>query len=420
MSRKATRNLLFLALIALGGLLMVQIVWFQRAFNLQEEQFNQKVNLAIREASHNVLLENGDTISVIPAIEQTASNQFFMQIGFKLGYVDLMKHLDQSFIAFGIREEFNLALYDCDLDQLLLGSRQPRNMSDSLEVSCLTRSVDPECYRFSVTFPGKQAHLLGSMKLWLGLVFTFLLVLIYFAYSLYVMLKEKRLAEMRKDFINNLTHELKTPIANIGVASEVLKKAEPGLNIEKTIRYATIIHQENERLKKQVDQVLQMAFMENQGLELKLEKIDLNELIEEIVASLVPRVSRRNGLIAFKKKAGQSYVMGDRFHLTNVLYSLIDNADKYSPQEPEISVSTQMTKEGLWINIADRGIGIAREWQQYIFDRFYRVPTGDVHDIKGFGLGLSYAKLVVEAHGGTIKVDSQPNEGSTFRVLIVK
>ena len=357
---------------------------------------------------------------MIPPVEQTASNCYFLPFGLKLTYSELKSQVKKSFSDHDIKENYDLALYDCDKEQLLAGTLLKAEAEEIEEdaISCLTRNVDPECYHFSITFPGKQAHLLGGMGLWLALALVFLLVLLYFAYSLYVMLKEKRLSEMRQDFINNLTHELKTPIANIAVASEVLKKTDSGLDPEKTTRYASIIHQENERLKVQVDQVLQMAFLENHGLELKLERVNINDLIEEIVASLIPRVRKRNGTISFENKAGTALIEADRFHLTNVLYGLIDNADKYSPDRPEIQVSTRQSEEGLWISIADKGMGIARDFQQYIFDRFYRIPTGDVHNIKGFGLGLSYAKLVVEAHGGTIKVDSQPEKGSTFRFLI--
>jgi two-component system, OmpR family, phosphate regulon sensor histidine kinase PhoR len=258
-----------------------------------------------------------------------------------------------------------------------------------------------------------------EMWFWVFASVCCLLVMVFFAYSLYVLFKEKQLAEMKKDFINNMTHELKTPISNIAIASEMLKnprlfKGNEAASLEKMRHYADIIQKENERLKGQVERVLTMAFLEEKTLDLKLESININELMDAILVNFDLRMQQLNGSILFKNKAESPLINADKLHLSNVIYSLLDNAVKYSVEKPDITISTENTAKGLRISIADKGIGMENNVQKLIFDKFYRAPTGDVHTTKGFGLGLTYAKMIVEAHGGTIKVESEVNKGSTF------
>lgn len=418
MSRKATQILLVLALMALGGLLVIQIIWFGRAFDLREQQFNEKINLVLRETGHELLLAAGDSTSRVPTVQLKASNYYYLPWERDLDYGAIQSVLKSTMNRHGIEEPYQLALYNCENSELVLGLLLGNFPSSNENAACLDREQEGACFNFAVSFPSHKAHLWQSMSIWAALTLIFLLVLAYFVYSLFIMLKEKRLSDMRKDFIDNLTHELKTPIANIGMASEVLKNPENQLTKEKAQRYANIIHSENERLKGQVDQVLQIAFLEKEGLDLHLEALNINKLIEEIIYRLQPKIGKRKGQINFIQQAENPQVKVDRFHLTNLLHSLIDNAEKYSPDQPEIAISTNNSREGLWVTVADRGIGIAKEAQQYVFDRFYRVPTGDIHNVKGSGLGLSYAKLVVEAHGGAIKLESQPNQGSRFSFLL--
>ena len=224
---------------------------------------------------------------------------------------------------------------------------------------------------------------------------------------------------MKKDFINNMTHELKTPISNIAIATEMLKN--PRLfadsdtdSIKKMRHYAAIIQQENERLKQQVERVLTMAFLEEKTLDLKLESVDINDLLTTILTPFSLRVQQLKGVIDFKKQAHLPLIEVDKFHISNVVHSLLDNAVKYSMNPPIITILTENTAKGVQITVSDKGIGIENAAQRFIFDQFYRVPTGDVHDVKGFGLGLAYAKMIIEAHGGTIKVESEVGKGSQF------
>jgi len=252
------------------------------------------------------------------------------------------------------------------------------------------------------------------MSLWLFSTAALLLVIIFFAYTLISILKEKKLAEMKENFINNLTHELQTPITNIAIASEVLKNAAANLSPQKAQRYHQIIYSENERLKAQVERVLQMAVLEKKELALAKTKTNVHQVIQDTIQGINLRLQKRSGRVRFNLEATQTEIEADSLHLTNVVYNLLDNAEKYSPEAPDIEVTTSNQQNGILISIGDKGVGIRAEVQPFVFDKFYRVPTGNVHNVKGFGLGLSYVKTIMEAHRGYIRLSSQENQGSRF------
>lgn len=245
-----------------------------------------------------------------------------------------------------------------------------------------------------------------------------LIILGAFGHTVRTILRQKRLGDIRKDLVNNLTHELKTPISTIGLACEAL--ADPSLprSEEQVRRFTAMIRDENKRLGSLVENVLQSAVMADGQMRIKRVDLDVHGLVQEVVRSAGMQVSRRNGRMELDLGAEIHHVQGDRTHLTNLLYNLLDNAIKYTEQEPRIRISTRSNTTGITISVADNGIGIPASEHRKIFDRLYRVPTGDRHNVKGFGLGLSYVKSVVERHGGTVRVESQPGKGSTFHITI--
>lgn len=215
-----------------------------------------------------------------------------------------------------------------------------------------------------------------------------------------------------------MTHEFKTPIATISLASDSIINPMINGNPEKVSRFANIIKQENKRMNNQVEKVLQMAQMDRNTISLNLKEIDLHEIIKEAVKNFSLQVEKKNGKVSYDLKAQHSVLFGDSTHIGNVVHNLLDNANKYSPLEPNIEVGTQSVPNGMAITFTDNGIGITREDRKYIFDKFYRVHTGNLHDVKGFGMGLSYVKAIVDAHGGKIEVKSELGKGSTFTVFL--
>ena len=412
MNHKVIRHLVVLAVIALGGLMTVQIVWFKQAYDLQQRQFSEKANSALSFTASQLNEREG----LPPSVRQTSPNTFRVQINSCLNQDSLPVQLQKTFARFGTAGDYDVAVNDCNGTNELL----TYNFKDLLDNNKIfsDNKQNEACYYLNVTFNDKPKTLMQEMWFWVFASVSCLLVLVFFAYSLYALLKEKRLSEMKKDFVNNMTHELKTPIANIAIASEMLKTGPLSTNPEKVKNYADIIQKENKRLEQQVERVLTMAFLEEKTLDLKLEKIEVNALLNDILESFALRMTKRGGTVAFKNKAKSPIIEADKFHISNVIFSLLDNADKYSPDKPMITLITENTPKGLRLTVADKGIGIVKDAQKRVFDKFYRVPTGDVHDVKGFGLGLTYAKMIVEAHGGTIQVESKMNEGSQFSIYL--
>ena len=227
-------------------------------------------------------------------------------------------------------------------------------------------------------------------------------------------MKQKKLSEIKNDFINNMTHELKTPISTIALSSEVLMSSEIANDKERLFNYAQIIKNENNRLKNQVERVLKVATLDKE-IELNKSKIDIHKLITKVISNFDLALKEKKAVVNRSLDASNFETMADEIHLTNIFQNLIDNAIKYSYQRvPAISVSTVNQKEAIQIVIQDNGIGMAKENLKLIFDKFYRVPTGNVHNVKGFGLGLNYVKTMVEEHNGTIEVESELEKGTKF------
>ena len=226
------------------------------------------------------------------------------------------------------------------------------------------------------------------------------------------------MSEIKNDFINNMTHELKTPISTIGISSEMLLRTDFSEDPEKLKRYASIIHKENKRLENQVERVLNVAKYENEELTLNKEQIDIHALLLEARDNFSFNQLEKGGVIILKLNATTNRIIVDPVHITNVIYNLLDNGIKYCTAEPEIHIETYDERGGICMQFKDNGIGIQQENLKMIFDKFYRVPTGNLHNVKGFGLGLYYVKLIVEAHKGTITVSSSLNQGTTFSVWL--
>lgn len=264
-------------------------------------------------------------------------------------------------------------------------------------------------------FPSKASVVWrsGWRPLLASIIFTGI-ILFCFTYTIQVIFRQKKLSEMKTDFINNMTHEFKTPIATISLAADSIGNPMVAENPIRLKRFAEIIKQENSRMHDQVERVLQMAQIERQNFNLKLSSVDIHELIESAVENVNLQVEKKNGSIFTDFQAEHPIIQADATHFSNIIHNLLDNANKYSPEKPEISVQTRNYPQGVEIIVKDKGIGMSKDARKHIFDRFYRVHTGNLHDVKGFGLGLSYVKAMMEAHHAVIDVKSEPGKGSSF------
>lgn len=371
---------------------------------------------------------------------QAQDKDFATQMGYsffditstKNFYNDYRQKVDTALLDSVLRSELQkkkiTAHYEYYLSSLYPGSphhsdlKRAENVADSLGVtqykvnlSPSNRFIDPEY--LIVYFPTQRHDVFESM--WYLLI-TSIVVIMILIFSFYFItlnnLQQKKLSVIKNDFINNMTHEFKTPISTISLASEMLSDESIAQTPEKQQRYIKMIRDENKRLSVLVESILQTSIWDKGDFKLKLAEVNVHDIINTAINNTHLLITQRGGTITTSLNAVEHIVQADKVHLTNIIFNLIDNAIKYSKDTPEISISTFNTAEGIMIQIKDNGIGISKENQRKIFDKFYRVPTGNVHNVKGFGLGLSYVLTVVMKHNGTISVNSELGKGSTFNV----
>jgi two-component system phosphate regulon sensor histidine kinase PhoR len=279
---------------------------------------------------------------------------------------------------------------------------------------------DEFIYYFGVKFPAHEAYLLSDMRVTVIFSIITLIAMAFFLYAIVVILRQKRMSELQRDFINNMTHEFKTPLSSIRLSNNVLRESGTVQDDPRLKRYAEIIQQQSERLNEHIEKVLSIARLEDDQFILHKEPVDLHMVISELLQSKEAELSTRNVEIQQSLEARNPVILADKLHLTNVLYNLIDNAVKYSDGNPVIAVKTRDVPERLILEIRDNGIGISTEHQKHMFNKFFRVPTGNVHDVKGFGLGLFYVKRIADQHKWKINVESALGEGTKIMIAFAR
>jgi two-component system phosphate regulon sensor histidine kinase PhoR len=407
------RTIVVLALISILGITVTQVYWVRKAFDLKDAEFNQSVNTALFNVAQQLYDINKTPSPANNPVLQLSTNYFVVMVNSEIDIKVLEFLLRTEFEKKRIKADFEYGVYDCTNEQMVYGKRVSFSPIDQpSESQTLLPKWEHQSYYFGVRFPERQSEILNSMGIWTFSSVVLLIVIVFFSSALFVILKQKRLSEVQRDFINNMTHEFKTPIATIALSTEVLK-AEP-LSRERLLNYASIIESENNRLQQNVERVLQLAATDK-DLALNKQPADVHRVIEQAAKMFEVLKDKHQLIVSTQLRATQTQTQLDIHHFTNALRNLIDNAVKYCDQSPRASIETNNINENtLIIKISDNGIGIEPAELKKIFHKFYRVPTGNIHNVKGFGLGLSYVKQVMEAHRGKINVQSRPGKGTTF------
>lgn len=328
--------------------------------------------------------------------------------------------IKSEFIKFGIKAQYEYRVSN-DLDSTIYISSGYNSSSTHPTMRTVLFPNDffsPKHY-LSIFFPNQKAYVLKSIGVMTITTFALTLIIIFsFSFTIYTIFRQKRLSEIKSDFVSNMTHELKTPISTISLASQMLN--DPSIpNESKRISYlGGVIGEESKRLGHQVEKVLQMAIFEKTNLKLKLKEVDLHQIIEKAVNSFAIQLQNAHGQVEKQLNAQNPMCIADEMHITNVVSNLLDNALKYRNGNPTIDITTKNAAKGIVLEVKDNGMGISRDDQKRIFDQFYRVPTGNVHNVKGFGLGLSYVKKIAEEHDGRVWIDSSIGKGSTFGMYL--
>lgn len=323
----------------------------------------------------------------------------------------------------GITENFELGLLKDDGFVMPIGTVKDSFLlvQNGVQAKLFPNDILGKDNFLYIYFPEKNYHVVRQVWLPISSSLLFIGVIIFcFIYAIKVIIRQKALSDIKNDFINNMTHEFKTPLATVSLAVEALQDPELSNQDKFRARYLGIIKEENKRLVSQVENVLQAAALDKKDFKLKIEKINLSDLLESNVDQMSLQLEKRDGKISFINKLKDPMIEGDAFHITHIFNNLLDNANKYSPEKPVIKIEAKDDGDEVIVSIQDQGMGMTKESQRKIFDKFYRVPTGNLHDVKGFGLGLSYVKTMLEAHKGNIHVHSELGKGSIFTINLPK
>ena len=420
MKKKAIILIVLFTSVSLLGIVLTQLYWVKKSMDLKEEQFDNSTRIALKSVLNRLLDHKNDSVTQQYLYDLSCRKP-------KLDVTDLVPPvlldslLEEELECMMLVDEYYYGLYTNRSQKFVAGfytNREEQLLASPFQFS-VSALYKPGDYYLSIYFPGKRSLLLRQMEIWLLLSVFFLVVLIIsFFYVISTILRQKKVSEMKTDFINNMTHEFKTPLATSSLAAEMILKAEMAKHPERIKKYAQVILDENHRLQNQVEQVLQIATLENAKQRFKMKKINVHNLIESVVDTMELRVKENDIELSVDLEADKQQLVGDRAHLQNVMFNLLDNAIKYSPENPAIKVKTWNSNGGIYIRVKDNGIGIEPMFQKNIFKNLYRVPMGNIHEVRGFGLGLYYAKTVVDFHEGNISIDSEPGAGSAFDVYL--
>jgi signal transduction histidine kinase len=334
---------------------------------------------------------------------------------FRIDKVEMEEQLRQNFANVGIELDFEYAVSDAGFLTPLASDFYNPSAPKTYRTQLFPNDLFTNESTLMVQFPSQSMFIWQSI--WgialLSLIFT-AIIIFAFARTVILFRGQKRISEVKSDFINNMTHEFKTPIATISLALDAMKNKTVLQDAEQLMRYSGIIREENKRMNKQVENLLQLSQLEKEDIELHFSETNLSTLVETAIDHMRLPIEKRGGYIHFSNELDRDTVNVDEVHITNAIINLLDNANKYSPNKPEISIQLKRENRGLSLVVSDRGIGMDNETQRHIFDKFYRVTCGNIHDVKGHGIGLSYVKKIMDLHGAQIDVKSKPGEGSTF------
>jgi len=484
MNAQRIRLIIGLMTVALVGIICLQIYWIDWNIRLNEEQFDKNVYAALNKVAGKLqyletvsvleamnqskgetgsarrtaqLLENGyaslrlgnadslpNPVGEGGTFEDNVTMWEYMKVTQLLDSKPLAERVPLDLLAQSIQEEINgrgiMTEYQYGVyskarnsyvivndhfvveesgPQITQGGA-PTLYNSPYKVALFTQDMESPGY-LSLYFPNRTRLVIGSVlqTLLLSVLFTGI-ILFCFWYTIQVIIRQKKLSEMKNDFINNMTHEFKTPIATISLAADSIGSPMIMSHPDKIKRFVDIIRQENRRMNSQVERVLQMAMIDKKDFQLSLDDLNLHEVIQQAVDNFSLQVEKREGTLYTDLQASRPVIEGDATHIASIIHNLLDNANKYSPEKPDITISTRDVPMGVEITVTDKGIGISKEARKHIFDKFYRVHTGNIHDVKGFGLGLSYVKAIMTAHKGLVDVKSEPGKGSSFTLTFPK
>lgn len=412
------RLIVVLGIISIVGIISIQSYWLSITFKEKRQDFDNKVRHALENVAYAVVAYNNHELTVLHPVQQVSFNHYVVNVNDVIHPMVLEHYMKTEFKKENISLDYQYAVYDCDAQKMMHGRKVTQNNERVENVEVDLPLQDEYTYYFGVVFPNLNVFLIKSLRIWLVFAVLSILTLVFFGYAIFTILQQSRLSQLQKDFINNMTHEFKTPISSIRLASDFLLSNSIVMSHERLKKYAELLNEQNERLNKQVENILQLARAEKGNFKLEKKTVDLVQNLRSIIDLYMLKYNEQIK-IDFTKNTDNLSIQADEFHLNNVIHNLIDNAVKYCKGNCHLAIDLEVNEQ-IKLRFADNGIGIPEKYRKKVFQKFYRIPTGNVHNVKGFGLGLYYVKTICEKHRWKIKLKSAEDQGTQITIFIKK
>lgn len=421
MKGKTLKYIILLATISIAGVFLIQFAFIRSSYNISEKQFRESASVALKEVTYQIMLATGTSANFdsIAPVEIITNNTYLVNVDVAIDKEFLKQNLITELKKHEIYYDFEFAIYNINEEQMDVGTYVSANAEDRESLYEFPLN-DAYTNYFGIHFPDRSSYFHSRLSIWYLLTGLLIIILFFFGYTLSVIIKQRQLSEVQKNFINNLTHELKTPISAIALSANVLNDEKILDSPQRLFQYSKIIQEQNTRLSKNVEKVLNLASIEKSRLNLNKEELEISAFVCETIDLFKLSDSGQKAKITFHQQQINAITEADRFHFANLISNILENAVKYCEKPSEIVVNLLEEKKEWKLEFIDNGIGISNEHKKKIFKKFYRVPTGNVHNVKGFGLGLDYVYKIVNAHNWKIKVDDNPDGGSIFTIRILK
>ena len=408
--------IIVLGLFAIIGILVAQLLWTKQAFSLEEKKFSQKTHIALLEVAKKLYEGTNHELPLENPVKQIANDYYIVNIENDFDPKILEYYLKTEFIKRNIITDFEYAMYNCQSDEMVYGNYISLSNNSKKKTSIYFPKHKNLIYYFAVRFPNESSYLLNSLKFWFVLSIGLIFILLIYVYSIWTILQQKKYTELQRDFINNMTHEFKTPLSSILIASNYLKNQKEILENNKLSNYTKIIINQSNKLNNHIEKILTIAKTDSSQMILDKKRAEIIPIIEDVIENI--KLKYENVEVKILSDNPNLEIELDTFHFTNLVYNLLDNAVKYCDSKPEIIIKISNSASKINLEFIDNAIGISDDNKKHIFDKFYRIKADSNNQINGFGLGLYYVKKICDLHKWKIVVKNNPKKGITVSILV--
>jgi two-component system phosphate regulon sensor histidine kinase PhoR len=415
-----TKNLnliIVLGLVATIGILIAQLIWTKQAYDLEEQKFSQKTHVALLEVVKKLYQGTNSELPSENPIKKIASDYYIVNVENDFEPSVLEYYLKAEFTKFNIATDFEYAMYNCQSDEMVYGDYISFTEKSPEKRTVYFPKHKNLVYYFAIRFPNETSYLFSSLRFWFVLSFALIIILLIYVYSIYTIIQQKKYSELQRDFINNMTHEFKTPLSSILLASNYLNKQDSIKKDKKLEKYTEIIINQSKKLNSHIEQLLNIAKSDNAPMKMDKKELAVLPIINDVIENMQLKHHELKVTINSKE---DFKILADEFHFTNIIYNLLDNSIKYCDINPEITIHIFEEKNLLKLKFIDNGIGISNKNITFIFDKFYRIPSTKSNEVNGFGLGLYYVKKICNQHNWKIFATRNTEKGITITLELPK